>query len=162
MKKNTKFIVRPKLCHLTQSRRSSAPKACELSQIWHNFGRMLNLVCLSISWIFISSVNGATSYLSVMDYTSRTWILSSTWVSLINSLIFVLWHTSPVSFVILFAIREGLLAIIIHMNNGHLQASFPTLVCWFWDNHSGKLVNCEAIIRNIDLAALSYAIQELI
>ena len=56
IERNTKFNVRPKLCHIwlnsrfTAWRRSSAPKACELSQIWHNFGRTLNLVFLSISF----------------------------------------------------------------------------------------------------------------
>ena len=48
--------------HFIAWRRSSATKACELSQIWRNFGRTLHLVFLLISWIFISSATGATSH----------------------------------------------------------------------------------------------------
>ena len=74
IERNTKFNVWPKIVsYLTQFARfrsaapssgdnvtlyrlakSSAPKACKISRIWHNFDRTLNVVFLLISWIFIS------------------------------------------------------------------------------------------------------------
>ena len=86
--RNTKFNVRPKLCHicklnsqafgalllsqallyrLTKKQRS---ETCELSRLWHNFGWTLNLMFLSISWIFFPSATGATSYFSLMKFKS--------------------------------------------------------------------------------------------
>ena len=65
IERNSKLNVRPKLCHIWLHSQafgalipqaikwSSASKVCEWSQIWHNFGRILNLVFLSISWILI-------------------------------------------------------------------------------------------------------------
>ena len=100
IERNTKFNVLPKLCHIWSNsqalgapllhqamkcrshfiawQRSSAPKACDLSQIWHNFGRTLNLVFLSISWIFILSATSAT-YLSEKHSVRQYWPIFAKW-----------------------------------------------------------------------------------
>ena len=107
IERNTKFNVVSRIVSYIWLNTFIPP---HLSQIWHNFGRTLNLMFLSISWIFIPFATGAASYLSIIkellgkETSERAGVKIRRWRkwrlktvrSVISSVTVIPWGNAPV------------------------------------------------------------------